>query len=50
MIWGYKGLRHHWFAWYPVQLECGRYAWLEMIEREYNSHVKYFVDYREIIK
>jgi len=37
MIWGKrKGSGHQWsrwFAWHPVELIDGRYAWLENIER-----------------
>lgn len=24
-----------WFAWHPVHLQDGRWAWLEKVEREY---------------
>lgn len=25
---------HKWFAWYPVQLDTERWAWLETVERK----------------
>ncbi len=31
---------HHWFAWYPVQLEHGQWAWLQTVERQ-----SYWVSY-----
>lgn len=28
---------HKWFAWYPVRLDENQCAWLETIERKYNT-------------
>jgi len=43
MIWGKTNVERqrlereknaHWFAWFPVELKDGRWAWLEYLERE----------------
>lgn len=33
---------HRWFAWYSVELEDGRCAWLEYVERKLTG---YSIDY-----
>ncbi len=43
MEWGktYKEIRdykenwHNWFAWRPIVLDTGRFAWLETVKRQY---------------
>ncbi len=38
---------HWWFAWYPIKLECGGYAWLEPVDRDrvHRSGENYSISY-----
>lgn len=36
---------HPWYAWYPVRLVCGRWAWLEKIERRGDAVLGAFGEY-----
>ena len=49
MIWGktYQEAKdwHRWWAWCPVRLECGRYAWFTTVERRPSLFVWH---YREV--
>lgn len=32
---------HDWFAWYPVKLDCGRWAWFETVRRKFYRRYEY---------
>jgi len=43
MIWGHRqdpNLWFRWYAWRPVNLVDGRWAWLEVLERRYIQDTK----------
>ena len=37
---------YRWFAWYPVLIGTRKYAWLEMVERRYDTAEWYRVCHR----
>lgn len=34
-----------WFAWFPVQLVSGEYAWLRTVKRSWNNDLNYWGDF-----
>lgn len=33
-----------WFAWYPVKLVDGKYAWLKVVKRQWNENLNSWAD------